>query len=592
MAVSGPFSFAPTREKRNADMETTIARQYDWLDSKHPVWEAGMKGAAVAGGEFSRAHGVRQSKEIGPWLRNERRLRGGDDALAELARFDWESGELGDVRYRARQAQATYINFPEMLVNAIVGHLSREAPTPEKGLTFGGLGHVRRAEERDPSRPTRAEMLYFNCDGVGNDGSQWPNFWTGVAKRAMATGHRWLFVESGAKPPKNGVQATEDDELAGRRPYLVEFGPDKVINWHHEEGRLAFAVVRVPDRSPRLVDGKLVGNAFTQGYYLMVRRGFQGFGEAFAQGGWWLFDHERKPITVAGPDGQPKPRMGTWEHTGGEIPLVLVPYERDTGSEERPAISRSAITELGQIAVSYMNLSSGADFDAWEASSSVQVVVGADPAGFNLMAEKMAEGNRIVPLPSPQTDPEKIPQIFDASTGAVVADVFKARLTQKLEEARLTALQEASGTPDSSGESKRAGFKEHTAPKLAAFAAELENAMNSVLYFAERRWGITSPSAECQWPREFDLTPLLDDIGLIFDLVERAGVRSATLAAELVMRAVREKRAITDEAVLQKVGTEIRKAVEARAEAEGQQRALDGDVAEILGRRAPGAAAA
>lgn len=546
-----------------------MAGQYGWIDTRHPVHAAWTKGAAVAGGEFDPGTGMRQTAEVGAWERNERRLRGGDDALDELAFFDWERGPRGQTRYESRKAQATYINFPELLVGTVVGHLSRRQPMPGKGLTFGGLGDVRSDAERNPSEPTKAEMLWFNCDGVGNDGSQWPNFWAMQARLAMATGHRWIFVESSARAPANGVVPTDADEFAGRRPYLVAFGPQKVINWHYEEGRLAFAVLRVPDRRPRLVDGRMMGNDSTMGYLLLVRRGWTGFGEAFQEGGWWLFDHSREMVEGKHRD---------WASTNGEIPLVQLFYERDEGTEQRPAVSRPATTELGQVAVSYMNLSSAADFDAWDSGSSVQVILGADPPGFNLLLEKLAEGSRWVPLPSPQANSDKIPQIHDGSTGAVIADVFDKRLAQKFEEARHLALMEPSGTPDSSGESKRAGFDESKAPRIARFASEIEQAMNSVLYFVERRWGVQAPKAYCEWPRDFDLASLTDDISEVFDLQAKSGLESPTLTAKLMTQAVVEKRLVTESEELELIEAEYTVAAFEKQAQQRQDAAFSGAV--------------
>lgn len=550
----------------------------DWLDARHPVHEAGTTGAATAAPtvihntaagerELHTPTGVARNKGLGPWQRNERRLRGGDDALEELAPFDWERSGEGASSYQARKAQATYINFPDLLVTTVVGHLFRQAPTPEKGLSMGGLGNVREAGDR-AGEPTRAELAWFNCDGVGNDGSQWETFWKAQARLAMATGHRWIFVESSAKAPRIPGLPTAQDELEGRRPYLLPLAASAVTNWHYEEGRLAFAVVRVPDRRPRLQDGKLIGNGAELGYLLLVRAGFQGFGEEYSAGGWFLFDHERKPTD----------RKGTWERTRGEIPLVPLFYERDSGSEDRPAISRSAITELGQIAVSYMNLSSAADYDAWEAASSVQIVSGADVIGFNTMIDQMARGTRWAPLPSPQAHPETKPEIHDGSSGSVAAEVFDKRLKQKFEEAKQAALQEATQAPESSGESKRAGFAENTAPRLASFAAEIEQAMNGVLHFLELRWGVTSPSAWCEWPREFDLAPLNEDIDEIFSLQERAGVKSPTLISELLAQAVRGKRLIVDRETMAVVEAELTVGAFEQQAADRQERAFNAEV--------------
>jgi hypothetical protein len=67
-----------------------------WLDSQHGVYKANLN----------------------LWQRNERRLRGGEDVIGELRKFDWE---LDGDHYRLRQEQAAYINFPESYATKIAG---------------------------------------------------------------------------------------------------------------------------------------------------------------------------------------------------------------------------------------------------------------------------------------------------------------------------------------------------------------------------------------------------------------------------------------------------------------------------------------
>lgn len=517
-----------------------------WLKAEHPVYT--------------------KSKDL--WTKNERRLKGGDEILIELVKFDWElapgtanySTASKDIippyytkltHYEQRQAQATYVNFPDLFATVMVGHLMKEAPQPG----FGTLGEVKR--ERNSDAQTEAEMVYYNVDGVGNDGSQWHNFWAGAVKRAMATGHRWIMVDAAARQA-----VTRADILNGARPYLVEYSPLNVHNWHYEEGRLAWAFLSVMVRNPQLVNGSLEGNEPTEHVIVMVRRGYLGFGPLMAEGGWWLFkvDNDDQPID-----------SGNWNTTGGEIPMFPLFYERD-----RENFSRPALTELGNVAVSYMNQTSAADFDAWDAASSFQWLIGVDEEAFNTAMEKIEEGSRFVPL-DVNRQTEGMPSVHDGSNGATVASVFDSRLRSKREEARELAALESTSVPDSSGASKRAGFSEAKAPRLALIASELEQAQNTSIHFLERRFGNQTPTGAVSWPRNFELMDLVDKIQTVFTVERLSGYRSKTIGAKGMTLLAQEKGLISSDEEFSTVEAEYKEAADAMVTAinEGRLEAPD-----------------
>lgn len=517
----------------------------DWLDETHDVYDANLE----------------------RWQENERRLRGGDFVFDELRRFLWETApgsppiagaaQQPGEHYLARQAQAVYLNFPEWFVTSMKGHLLRNRPLPGAGLNFGELGEVRR--ERDYQLPTPAELIYYNADGVGNDGSQWDNFWMAAWVRACATGHRWIFVEAPVNPPQY-----RSDEIAGLRPYLVDFGPQAVTNWHFENGRLAFAVVRMSMRRPRVVNGAMEGASAETGYMLLVRRGVDYLGDEYARGGWWTYDGDKNEID-----------SGDWAKTYGEIPLFPFFYERDTGltaeSDEevsRPAMSRPAITEIGQAAVAYMNLSSAADYDAWDAAASLRFLMGVDRTGFNLAAEIWNSGSQIVPVPT--NEQGQIPQLQDGSAGSVASTVFDTLLKRKMTEAERLCVQEAVGSPDASGLAKQVGFGDIKAPRLANIASEIEQAQNVAIHFLELRWGFAQPSGSVIWPREFEIVDVVADITRFFELEKISGYRSPTMGARLMVKAAQEGGHIVDDADATKIAKEYEDAAEtARKTAEG-----------------------
>lgn len=533
----------------------------DWLNEKHPVYEAWTKDHSLP----ASTGGTAGPGEVGPWLRNEIRLRGGDEVLQYLRRFQWET-EKGE-HFRDRKREATYINFPDLFATAMLGHLMREAPSIDQGLSFGGLGPVRR--ERGTS-PTRAELAYYNVDGVGNDGSQWDNWWLGVARRAFATGHRWIFVEAPAEAPR-----TEEDEIRGLRPYLVEFSPLSVPNWHYDRGQLQFAVVTTSTRSPRVESGRLEGGDFEEGKLLLVRAGFDGLGSEYAGGGWWMYDGDGEPVKRGG-----DPLDGTWEKTEGEIPLFPLYYERDNGSRDLPSMSRPGTTELGQVAVAYMNLASAADWDFFDAASSITWLLGVTREAYELAMAKISEGSRFPPLP-PGVD-GTVPDVHDGSQGAVTAEVARSVLERKREVARELALREATSTPDSSGRSKQVGFEEQKAPRLALLASELEQAQNTAIHFLERRFGIARPSGSVSWPREFDLASLIDEIREFFELEQLTGYTSRTLAGKGMALAAEQKGLVTDEDEFEVVRREYEESAGAPGDAAAQAAAQDDEIDQAL----------
>lgn len=490
------------------------------------------------------------------WETNERRMRGGPDIITELRPFDWETvtevtiveesrllrgeelsiqqmaeilatsvGARPGLHYKFRQSMAPYLNFPEMFATTTNGALMGRRPVPQGDLQFGTLGNVRRRGRS--AKPTRAELMFFNADGVGNDGSQWDNYWAGAMRRAMATGHRWIYVG-----------------FANGRPYLTDFSPLAVVNYAYEAGALQWIVFLIPARHVQWdeKDG-LQGNEGQTDYLLMTKRGFKGFGAPFNRGGWWQFNQDAEIVD-----------NGNWRATGGEIPAFPLFFQRDypTLDKDRKwhhSFSKPATTELGNMAIGYMNLSSAADFDAWDAAASIQFLRGVDSDGFELAMKYLRMGSKYVPLPA-VIDTEghsSVPIAQDTSMGAVTAAVFDMALKRKLDEVARLAVTQATQAPDSSGLSKSAGFAEAKVPRLALMASELEAAQNTALYFIERRWGEAEPSGQVVWTRKFNLVQLSEDIEAYFNLEKLAGMRSKTLDSKALVLAAREKGLLVDD---------------------------------------------
>lgn len=499
------------------------------------------------------------------WEQNERRFEGGHRVRDELWRYDWEtlgpdtdtalnlsgqavlrdgvtmkdkmllSTELqAGEHYRRRKDSVVYINFPEAFATDIVGHLFREAPAPDNGLDFGTLGEVRRKEDIDT--PTRAELVYYNVDGVGVDGSQWDSFWSTQLKLAMATGFRWIYVEAPVEPPR-----TQRRERQGFRPYAVPFSPRQVINYLYRHGRLEWAVVKLHVRNPVVnADGSFEGNEGDEETLLLVRRGNTDLGEEFAGGGWWRFDKDKEIVA-----------SGTWDRTQGEIPMVPLIYDRHPSM-----IGRPGLTEMGNAAVAAMNMMSAADYDAWDSSGSVTALRGVDVKGFNLFIEKVREGNKYAPLPTNE-ETGNVPVATDAAQGAVVADVFEKRMLSILRAVDRIRGSEVNSAPQASGLAQQAGFTMGSVPRLSLVAGNIENAQNSVLLWFEQRFGTTKPSASVRWSRKYKLIQLTSTAQSVLQLMAVAGIHSAELESRVILAAAQDEGFVPDNQMATQIKDEL-----------------------------------
>lgn len=464
------------------------------------------------------------------WERNERRMIGGEAVWEELLNFDWEDVE-GD-HYKARQRMAVYPKYPDRFATIMVGHMMRNAPEEGAGLSFGALGSVARTE----GAPSPAELVFYNVDGVGSDGSQWDTFWSYVAKMAIGTGHRWLMVEGPPEAPANRAE-----EISGMRPFVTHLSPIDVTNWHYIRGRLSFLVFTRRVRNLTITNGSLGGNEGALEYVLYVAKGFTVFDEVLpgaSSGKWFIINEDADELLGD----------GDLDATDGEIPCLPFYYERMTPSEEVPRISRSGVSELGNAAIGYMNVVSAADFDAWDSASTVTAILGADIDAFNIFLGKVKAGSRYVPLPpNVQTGPDQVQgQIKDLSAGAVVSGVFKDRLDSKKQDAIELMMQEMQSAPYASGVSKKATWTDTRAPRLAMFAGEIETAQNAVIRWLEQLWGKT-PDGVVNWPRSFELIDINDVAEKFFQMETLAGINSKTLDAKILTQVAKRNGFFVDD---------------------------------------------
>lgn len=506
------------------------------------------------------------------WARDERRFMGGDDVLAtEL--FRWTAEE--DSSFELRLATAGYLTLPSEQMSIIAGHLRRASPMP----SFGAMGEVRTRDQL--STKSDAELFWYNCDGIGNDGQQLPAFIDGVQMRAGATGFRWCMVET---PDFETLQAirraagrsgsspvpSEQDVQDGHRPYAVESDPETWYNFKVKSGVLCWAVSKIPVEPT----DDLNTEKPKDGYYLLVRRGYLGLGTRFAEGGWWKFDGDKVELSHDLWD-DPRRRLGT----RGQIPLFPFYAEKSKGTRERPALARSLTMELGQIAVDLMNAESEYRYNIRQSCKAINYILGGDATTHAVVVKQQADGSITVTVPPVMFADGKvgIPQIWNSSAGAIDSAVYETLVTRKLSLAREIMVKQLTSTPNSSGASKEAGFTEATAPLLSRLAATREQGENNLLYFTALRFG-KEPNAFIVEPREHDLRNVVDDVDAMLDTLRRSALKSPTLTSKVVLAKADAMGFLDDDATNKLIRQELEDSAQQAADQAAQDAALMADV--------------
>ena len=246
-------------------------------------------------------------------------------------------------------------------------------------------------------------------------------------------------------------------------------------------------------------------------------------------------------------------------------------------------MARSPAGELLPVSIAAMDAISERDRDARKATASGIVVEGASPfAGasgdpesnnFNDFAYSLGEGAVAHPLPFSIVETgvaadgvTKTREVVKATvtTGlndAVPSEVYEKIIASKFDEADRIMNRELTGAVTSSGASKQASFNEGKSPRLAMLAGNLENAMNATITFMELRNGAAQPRGFVDVPRDYEITDVVDSRERTLALMLDSGVRSGTLAVELIMDHV------VDEGIAPEKQDVIRAELEASARA-------------------------
>ena len=462
--------------------------------------------------------------------------------------------------YATRLAQAVYVNYASRMAGAFVGALMRQSPDVGTGLDFGTLGNA-------ATPGSRAQAVYASTSApVG--GQHWDAFWSEVMIYAMATGHRWIVRDA----PRWDADAppTQRDEEGGYRPYLRHVSPLAVPDWHFDEaGRLQFLRIEQQERVFEAKGGQQTSRVATR-HLLYTRRGFALFaperGEAFDQGGWWLYDDEGDLL-----------RRGTY--ADGEIPARLCYYERAAAASVLAEVSRPGLTEIGQCSISAMNLDSIADHDAKVSGMRRIYAVGADPTGrqHDAVVAQLDAGSRFVSVPAAQGVSTSLHDTGSSSSATAIT----ARIEAKRKMAQEIAHDEATSAPDASGEAKKTDYREGKSPRLALMAFEMETAQTEAIRLLERGFDpAVRPSGHADWPSDFDLEPLVNDVKEAFEVLEASTAQSEDLTVTLLMAYLQQKGLIAglapaeQETIKEQLRTSLQQAAQAAERARDLQQSL------------------
>jgi hypothetical protein len=205
-SLHGPFG---SQQKTAAGMSacaTGVAKTMENINREHPEYVAQK---AV----------WRQYKDL---YAGGEQLRG--NASEYLVRRQKEPGQV----YQERLRRVFYENYAGSIIDWYAATLLRREPVLE---LFGNDGAAKQFYN----------LLAEDCDLKGTNLHE---FFRRRFVDAMVCGSSYIAVEF----PRGGEQArtrAEEDASGRSRAYLVNYGPDEVINWNYDEnGGLEWAVVR------------------------------------------------------------------------------------------------------------------------------------------------------------------------------------------------------------------------------------------------------------------------------------------------------------------------------------------------------------
>lgn len=208
--------------------------------------------------------------------------------------------------YRARQARSRYFNAYRRTIMGLVGMVFRKIPILQSDV------------------PQQIRVQMENVDMMR---SSMTVFLKEAFKWAVAEGHCAILVDMPQSVTATNPAATLADEQ-GLRPYWALYRKRQIINWRFEDNRLVQVTLNETVQRP---DGKY-GEKSVERYRVL------------RPGSWELFE--------VGEDGKPNRKSGGDTKTAegkllDEIPLVIIPGDRDTHMTSNPPLIDLAYENIG-----------------------------------------------------------------------------------------------------------------------------------------------------------------------------------------------------------------------------------------------------
>ena len=462
------------------------------------------------------------------WKLNTARMLGGKHVLSEVERFTWETEGLVETPdlegYQARQKQSTYVNFMALYDEKFAGTIFAQWPEVGEGLDLGTLTQ------------DRQDMLMEAADGVGPDARTIQQFFRHVTRFAQATGYVWVLAEEPAEP-----WPTMQDEKSGKRPYFVMYPPDQVPYKKFEGGTLVCIHLEYEERyvgvDPENTDAFLDETRTV--HYLMTRQGYEGWGEYFREGGWWMFDDDGEILTRRHDSTQ---LVGDWDRTDGNIPINRVFWKRDLTGKE----AWTGATQLGNLAILHMNIMCFMHNDAKISGSRKRHWLGVTLNQWQSILDANIHGGIDVPVPrDPSVAGDQKLDVIDSGETSAIESLMKF-----LEIVRnLVAdffLREIQSAPGASGVSKKIEILQSQAPGLADAAQNIQQDCQQAIRNLEQRWTTKEPTATLELPDEYNLKTVVERIREVFELLQLAETRSPELTAFLILNAINRNALATE----------------------------------------------
>jgi len=356
-----------------------------------------------------------------------------------------------------RKKRAYFYNYCAPIVNAYNSFIYRQ----EIQRDFGSLDE----------NPLFAKFK----DNVDRQGHNYEEFFRSLSKWASVSGLRFLLVDK----PSQEAQ-TQKEELEGNiYPYLVHIDPQNVIDWGLDDfGNLEWIKIRETARDAKTFDQDTPASEFYRIWY---------------KDRWELWEVER--------DGEDKKARKTEEgnHPIGEVPVIQVYHV-----SEDPMRGFSLLNDIAYVNRALFNWCSLLDEILYRQTFS-QLVYPEDQS--HPVSSITLGTQRGIGYPAGGDAPDFI------SPDASQATVIMQQVEKGVEEIyRLATLRGAIGVEEQSSGVARSYDFMITNNTLSDKAKNMESVETRALRYWARWQGIEDPQATVQYPNEFEISSLSEEI--------------------------------------------------------------------------------